>query len=101
VSRPGTKGYGLEEFTVFQDELLKRPVNAYICAAPVVARPHSSVPVILTDHCKLRVERDAYTSVARKLESRPVVECSHNYLISRQRGNNLYEGHTYQVGDGG
>jgi len=100
VSRPGYKGYGLEEFTVFRYELLERPVDAYICAAPVVARPHLTVPVILTDHGELRVKRNAYTSVARKLESRPVVKCSHNYLVSHQRGNNLDEEHAYQVGDG-
>lgn len=101
MSRLGIKEYGLEEFTVFRYELLERPVDAYICAAPIVVRPHSTVPVILTDHCELRIKRDAYTSVTRKLESRPVVECSHNYPVSRQHANNLDEGHTYQVGDGG
>src|SRR6266849_4725271 len=57
VSRQGIKGYALEEFTVFWYELLKRPVDAYICAVPVVACLQSTVPVILTDHCELRVKQ--------------------------------------------
>ena len=45
-------------------------------STPVVARAHSTVPVILMCHCELRVKRNAYTSITRKLESRSVVECS-------------------------
>jgi hypothetical protein len=88
VSWLGIKGYGREEFTVLRYERFERPVDAYICAAPVVARTHSTVPVFLTDHCELRVKKNAYRSIAREL-SRPIVECSHNYLVSSRRRRTL------------
>lgn len=70
----------LENLLVLGRKLIERKVDADIGATPVISSTHCTIPVVLANHSQFGVERYADAGIARKLESRTVVEATHDYV---------------------
>ena len=69
----------LEQLLIRRRQLLERMVDPDIHAPPIIPSARLAVPVVLSYHRELRVERDTHPRVAWQLERRPVVERPHHY----------------------
>lgn len=75
-----------EALDVFRGELVERPVDADVHAAPVVAAAGRAVPVVLADEGELSVEGDTDSGVAGELEGSTVVETADGRLETLHDG---------------
>lgn len=67
-----------EFFNIPSGELIEREVDPDVGSSPVLSRTLSTIPVVFSDEGELSVEGDSDSCVTGKLESRSVVEGSHD-----------------------